>query len=385
MSYESSMNSNSSFLQDTLPLSSPDTGLYHFFNNSQSSQENKNGLGLSSLKMNSRLSINNIGFSSIKGSESQPVSKYGNTLSFSQNQSQKDINNSWPIGANNRSIKSFKDIDLIKNRVLNSSVVGSDKVIVDSVIQCIKEITSDLFDTIKSLSGEIVSLKSKIDVTQETTNAKLSELINDNRFKDDQIKQLNSQMSNMQLKINQVVSSSTKVENSLDELVFKQSQTSSIKSSNSLTNQTVLVEQTIGGILSQLNQSQAELDSKLSAKMTEKFDDLKTLIIHKKTSDGSSSSHESKFSTYKSICRKYKRLRKNKKKKNVSIRRISKIKTCDMSPSSKLAQTFNMLNISGDLKWVRIKDPVTLDNEASLHSSNTSSNQHFSVFDLSSY
>ena len=74
----------------------------------------------------------------------------------------------------------------------------------------------------------------------------------------------------MQLKINQVVSSSTKVENSLDELVFKQSQTSSIKSSNSLTNQTVLVEQTIGGILSQLNQSQAELDSKLSAKMTEK-------------------------------------------------------------------------------------------------------------------
>ena len=113
-------------------------GLYHFFNNSQSSQENKNGLGLSSLKMNSRLSINNIGFSSIKGSESQPVSKYGKTLSFCQNQSQKDINNSWPIGANNRSIKSFKDIDLIKNRVLNSSVVGSDKVIVDSVIQCIK-------------------------------------------------------------------------------------------------------------------------------------------------------------------------------------------------------------------------------------------------------
>ena len=68
---------------------------------------------------------------------------------------------------------------------------------------------------------------------------------------------------------------------------------------------------------------------------------------------------------------------------NVSIKRISKIKTCDMSPSSKLAQTFNMLNISGDLKWVRIKDPVTLDNEASLHSSNTSSNHHFSVFDLS--
>jgi len=155
-------------------------GLYQFFNNSQNSQENKN-MSLPSLKLNGKYSINNLSLSSIKGSESQPVSKYGNSLSFSQSQ-QKDINNSWPINANNRPVKSFKDIDLIKNRVLNSSVISSDKVIADSVMQSIKflnfnyysflwfynlsflflniwkqkrEITSGLFDTIKTLSSEV--------------------------------------------------------------------------------------------------------------------------------------------------------------------------------------------------------------------------------------
>lgn len=370
---------NSSFIQDTLPLSSPDTGLYQFFNNSQNSQENKN-MSLPSLKLNGKYSINNLSLSSIKGSESQPVSKYGNSLSFSQSQ-QKDINNSWPINANNRPVKSFKDIDLIKNRVLNSSVISSDKVIADSVMQSIKEITSGLFDTIKTLSSEIVSLKSKIEITQETTNAKLSEIINDNRFKDDQIKQLNSQISSMQLKVNQLINSSTKVENNLDELVFKQSQTNCNKNSNSLTSPAVLVEQTIGGILTQLNQSQAELDSKLSAKMSQKFDDLKTFIIHKKTTNGCS--HDSNFNTYKSICRKYKRIRiKNKKK--VSIARISKKKSSDTSCSLKLAQTFNLLNLSGDLRWKRVKDPVPFDYEGSSHSG-TPGSQHFSVFDLSSY
>jgi hypothetical protein len=111
-------------------------GLYQFFNNSQNSQENKN-MSLPSLKLNGKYSINNLSLSSIKGSESQPVSKYGNSLSFSQSQ-HKDINNSWPINANNRPVKSFKDIDLIKNRVLNSSVISSDKVIADSVMQSIK-------------------------------------------------------------------------------------------------------------------------------------------------------------------------------------------------------------------------------------------------------
>jgi len=385
MSYDSSAHSNSSFLQDTLPLSSPDTGLYQFFNNSQSSQENKN-LNMSNLRMNSHLSISNRGFSSTRGSESQPVSKYGNTLSFSNSQLIDNNNNSLsqPIGAFNRPVKSFKDVDFVKQRVLNSSVIGSDKVIVESVVQSIKEITSGLFETIKNLTGEIVNLRAKIDATQDTTNAK-----------HDQIKQLNNQMNSMQLKVNQLLTCNTKIENNVDELVFKQSQASTAKSSIS---QIASVEQTIGGILNQLNQSQAESDTKLSAKMTEKFDDLKTLIIDSK-SYGDTSIHETKMRTYKSICRKYKRLRKSKQTpliqridKKANMKKSKKKSHHDTSTTSqRLAQTFNMMSLSGELKWTRTKEnpPLEIDtSQSSPRSSNNSSSTNpttFSVFDFSSY
>lgn len=131
MSYDSQFSNNSMMSQDSMPLASPDSGVYQFFNNTV---DNKL-LNLSGLKISKHIPINNreslLNSKQLNLSSSQQqIPKYSS--SFGRNDSSQSINSYI------KPIKSLKDVDLMKQQVLNTSLIGSEKAIIDAMVDNIK-------------------------------------------------------------------------------------------------------------------------------------------------------------------------------------------------------------------------------------------------------
>ena len=125
MSFDLSFH-NKSF-QESMQIQSPDTSLNHFY----ATKLNKSSLFLNN---NNNSSSNLDSFTKLNLQATQQLPKYSANISFSRN----DSGNDSQLTNSAAQMKAFKDVDSIKQHVLNTSLISSDKVVIDAMIGHIK-------------------------------------------------------------------------------------------------------------------------------------------------------------------------------------------------------------------------------------------------------